>query len=204
MVILGLTGSIGMGKSTASDTFRRFGIAVYDADAAVHAMMMPGGSAFAKICKAFPDVCSKTCIDRKQLGDIVFVDKEALGRLESIIHPLVRKHKQNFLKQSARRRYRMVVLDVPLLYETAGQIACDAVVVVTAPEFVQRARVMSRPGMTIEKYESILAKQIPDVLKRRYAEFVVQTGIGRLESFRAIRHIIGITQAKKPSKWSQY
>ena len=204
MVILGLTGSIGMGKSTAAAVFRRLGIAVHDADAAVHALMEPGGAAFSPICQAFPDVCFTSGIDRKLLGDIVFEDRKALARLEAILHPLVRKHKQGFLKRSAVQRHQMVVLDVPLLYETAGQNGCDAVVVVTAPSFVQRARVMSRPGMTNEKFESILIKQIPDVLKRRYATFVVQTGNGQLESFRSIRHIIGVVKVLKPNKWPQY
>lgn len=204
MFILGLTGSIGMGKSTAAAAFRRLGVAVHDADAAVHALMVPGGAAFATICHAFPDVCSKSVIDRKLLGDIVFANKKALSCLESIIHPLVHKNKQDFLKRSARQQHRIVVLDVPLLYETDGQNRCDAVVVVTAPKFVQRARVMSRPGMTTDKFESILDKQVPDAIKCRYAEFVIQTGIGRLQSLRTIRHIIGVTQTIKSNKWPQY
>jgi dephospho-CoA kinase len=203
MFILGLTGSIGMGKSTAATVFRRLGVAVHDADAAVHAAMLPEGSAFLAICQAFPDVCSRSGIDRNLLSNIVFADNESLGCLESILHPLVRKHKQAFLKQSAQRRYQVVVLDVPLLYETSGQNFCDAVVVVTAPKFVQRARVMSRSGMTFEKFESILAKQVPDALKCRYAEFVVQTGIGQLESIRSIRRILGVIKTLKPNKWPQ-
>jgi len=201
MVILGLTGSIGMGKSTVAAVFKRLGIAVHDADATVHALMAPGGAAFSAICQDFPDVCSEAGIDRKLLGDLVFADKEALGRLENILHPLVRQHKQGFLKRSARQRHRVVVLDVPLLYENGGQNHCDAVVVATAPKFVQRARVMSRPGMTVEKFESILVKQVPDNLKRQYAEFVVQTGIGRLDSLRTIRHIVGVTKTLKSNQW---
>jgi dephospho-CoA kinase len=201
MVILGLTGSIGMGKSTSAAVFRRLGVAVYDADAVVHSLMGPNGAAFVAICQAFPNVCSKAGIDRRLLGDIVFADDEALGCLEGILHPLVRTYKQGFLRRASRQRHRLVVLDVPLLYETAGQKQCDAVVVVTAPKFVQRARVMSRPGMTAEKFESILVKQVPDFLKRQYAEFVVQTGMGRLESLRSIRHIVGIAQSLKSNKW---
>jgi dephospho-CoA kinase len=201
MVILGLTGSIGMGKSTSAAVFRRLGVAVYDADAVVHSLMGPNGAAFAAICQAFPNACSKAEIDRRLLGDIVFADDEALGCLEGILHPLVRTYKQGFLRRASRQRHRLVVLDVPLLYETAGQKQCDAVVVVTAPKFVQRARVMSRPGMTIEKFESILVKQVPDNLKCQYAEFVVQTGIGQLESFRSIRHIVTLAQTIKPNKW---
>ncbi len=201
MFILGLTGSIGMGKSTLASVFRRFGVPVYDADAAVHSLMAPGGDAYALIRKTFPSVCPKHEIDRKLLGDIVFADNEALDCLEALLHPLVRRHKQIFLNRSARQRSRVVVLDVPLLYETSGQNICDAVVVVTAPKFVQRARVMSRPGMTAEKFERILVKQVPDVVKRQYADFVVQTGIGRLESLRRVRHIIGVTQTLMPNKW---
>ena len=201
MFILGLTGSIGMGKSTAATVFRRLGVAVYDADAAVHAFMLPDGSAFLDICQCFPEVCSTSGIDRQLLSNIAFADNEALGVLESILHPLVREHRCDFLKQSARRRDRIVVLDVPLLYETSGQNFCDAVVVVTAPIFVQRARVLSRPGMTVEKLDNILAKQVPDALKCRYAKFLVQTGIGQLESVRAIRRILDITKTLKSTKW---
>jgi dephospho-CoA kinase len=190
-----------MGKSTAAAVFRRLGVAVHDSDATVHSLMIPGGAAFSAISQAFPDVCSEAGIDRKLLGDAVFADKVSLAHLESILHPLVRRDKNSFLERSARQRHRMVVLDIPLLYETKGQDSCDAVIVVTAPEFVQRSRVLSRPGMTSEKFENILAKQVPDVLKRKYAEFVVHTGIGRLESLRTIRHIVSVTKTIKSNKW---
>ena len=201
MVILGLTGSIGMGKSTAAADFRRLRVAVHDADETVHALMAPGGAAFDQICQVFPGVRSKVGIDRKRLGDLVFADMAALKKLEAILHPLVRKQKTEFLKRSALRRQNLVVLDVPLLFETGGEAKCDAVVVVTAPTFVQRARVMARPGMTTEKFESILAKQVPDVIKRRSADFVVQTGLGRIESLRKIRHIVHTAPSLKPNKW---
>jgi len=201
MVILGLTGSIGMGKSTAAADFRRLRVAVHDADETVHALMAPGGAAFDQICQVFPGVRSKVGIDRKRLGDLVFADMAALKKLEAILHPLVRKQKTEFLKRSALRRQNLVVLDVPLLFETGGEAKCDAVVVVTAPTFVQRARVMARPGMTTEKFESILAKQVPDLIKRRSADFVVQTGLGRIASLRKIRHIAHIAPFLKPNKW---
>lgn len=201
MVILGLTGSIGMGKSTAAADFRRLRVAVHDADETVHALMAPGGAAFDQICQVFPGVRSKVGIDRKRLGDLVFADMAALKKLENILHPLIRKHKTEFLKRSSLRKQKLVVLDVPLLFETGGEAKCDAVVVVTAPAFVQRARVMARPGMTAEKFESILAKQVPDVTKRRFADFVVQTGLGRLESLRKIRHIARTALSLKPNKW---
>ena len=201
MVILGLTGSIGMGKSTAAADFRRLRVAVHDADETVHALMAPGGAAFDQICQIFPGVRSKVGIDRKRLGDLVFADMAALKKLEAILHPLVRKQKTEFLKRSALRRQNLVVLDVPLLFETGGEAKCDAVVVVTAPTFVQRARVMARPGMTTEKFESILAKQVPDLIKRRSADFVVQTGLGRIASLRKIRHIAHTAPFLKPNKW---
>ena len=201
MVILGLTGSIGMGKSTAAADFRRLRVAVHDADETVHALMAPGGAAFNQICQVFPGVRSKVGIDRKRLGDLVFADMAALKKLEAILHPLVRKQKTEFLKRSALRRQNLVVLDVPLLFETGGEAKCDAVVVVTAPTFVQRARVMARPGMTTEKFESILAKQVPDLIKRRSADFVVQTGLGRIASLRKIRHIAHTAPFLKPNKW---
>jgi dephospho-CoA kinase len=201
MVILGLTGSIGMGKSTAAADFRRLRVAVHDADETVHALMAPGGAAFDQICQVFPGVRSKVGIDRKRLGDLVFADMAALKKLEAILHPLVRKQKTEFLKRSALRRQNLVVLDVPLLFETGGEAKCDAVVVVTAPTFVQRARVMARPGMTTEKFESILAKQVPDLIKRRSADFVIQTGLGRIASLRKIRHIAHTAPFLKPNKW---
>jgi dephospho-CoA kinase len=201
MVILGLTGSIGMGKSTAAADFRRLRVAVHDADETVHALMAPGGAAFDQICQVFPGVRSKVGIDRNRLGDLVFADMAALKKLEAILHPLVRKQKTEFLKRSALRRQNLVVLDVPLLFETGGEAKCDAVVVVTAPTFVQRARVMARPGMTTEKFESILAKQVPDLIKRRSADFVVQTGLGRIASLRKIRHIAHTAPFLKPNKW---
>jgi dephospho-CoA kinase len=201
MVILGLTGSIGMGKSTAAADFRRLRVAVHDADETVHALMAPGGAAFAQNCQVFPGVRSKVGIDRKRLGDLVFADMAALKKLEAILHPLVRKQKTEFLKRSALRRQNLVVLDVPLLFETGGEAKCDAVVVVTAPTFVQRARVMARPGMTTEKFKSILAKQVPDLIKRRSADFVVQTGLGRIASLRKIRHIAHTAPFLKPNKW---
>jgi len=201
MVILGLTGSIGMGKSTAAADFRRLRVAVHDADETVHALMAPGGAAFDQICQVFPGVRSKVGIDRKRLGDLVFADMAALKKLEAILHPLVRKQKTEFLKRSALRRQNLVVLDVPLLFETGGEAKCDAVVVVTAPTFVQRARVMARPGMTTEKFESILAKQVPDLIKRKSADFVVQTGLGRIASLRKIRHIAHTAPFLKPNKW---
>ena len=201
MIILGLTGSIGMGKTVAANVFRSCLVPVHDADKAVHDLMAPGGGAFDEIAKRFPEAVERGKINRKRLGDIVFRDAEDLKRLESILHPLVRTHKRRFLGVAARRQQPLVVLDVPLLFETNGQHQCDGVVTVSAPWFVQRARVLSRPGMTSEKFAAILAKQMPDSEKRRRSDFVVRTGNGRLESLCAIRKIIQDVRFWRGSHW---
>jgi len=201
MIILGLTGSIGMGKTVAANVFRSCSVPVHDADKVVHDLMSPGGQAFDEVAIRFRKAVENGKINRKRLGDIVFKDPDDLKRLESILHPLVRDHKRRFLGDAARRRQPLVVLDVPLLYETEGQRQCDGVVTVSAPWFVQRARVLSRPGMTPEKFAAILAKQMPDSEKRRRSDFVVQTGNGRLESLCAIRKIIQDVRTWRGNHW---
>ena len=148
MIILGLTGSIGMGKSTASTMFRRMGVPVYDSDASVHIVLSKCGAAVKPINAAFPGVVSDGAVDRDALGKRVFGDDAALKALESIVHPLVRKVQDNFLKGCAVRRVPLVVLDIPLLFEAKLDVRCDAVVVVSAPGFLQKARVLARTGMT--------------------------------------------------------
>ena len=188
MVIVGLTGSIGMGKSTAAQALKRLGLPVHDADAAVHRLLAPGGRAVAAVLAAFPDAGAPDGgIDRRKLGAEVFGDGAALKRLEAILHPQVGAAKRRFLAAAARRRRHVVVLDVPLLYETGGERACDAVLVVSAPRFLQRQRVMARPGMTLEKFRGILAKQMPDAEKRRRTPYVVPTGLGRRVSLDRLR-----------------
>jgi len=201
MIILGLTGSIGMGKTVAANVFRSCSVPVHDADKTVHDLMAPDGEAFDEIANGFPEAVQDGKINRKRLGDLVFRDADDLKRLESFLHPLVRSHKRRFLGGAARRRQPLVVLDVPLLFETQGQHQCDGVVTVSAPWFVQRARVLSRPGMTPEKFTAILAKQMPDSEKRRRSDFVVQTGNGRLESLCAIRKIIHDVRTWRGSHW---
>lgn len=201
MIVLGLTGSIGMGKSTAARDFRKLGIAVHDADRAVHQLMAPGGSAYDPLIRVFPDVVTANGIDRKKLGDQVFSDSAALRQLESILHPLVRDNKEKFLRTAALQHHRLVVLDVPLLYETGTARNYDAVCVVTAPKFVQEARVLKRPGMTREKFHNILDRQVSDTLKRQYADFIIHTGLGRLESWRTIRHIVDTVTTWRPRVW---
>ena len=172
MMIVGLTGSIGMGKSTAAKMLRQMGVPVYDADAAVHALQAPGGAALPPIEAAFPGVVKNGVLDRQALGARVFGNKAALRRLEAIVHPLVGQRQRAFLKRAARRGEKLVVLDIPLLFEGLGDQRVDATLVVSAPVFLQRHRVMARPGMTADRLDGILRQQVPDVLKRHKADIV--------------------------------
>jgi dephospho-CoA kinase len=196
MIVVGLTGSIGMGKSNAAHVLRRLGVSVHDADGAVHRLMGPGGWAVRKVAEAFPQALAGNRIDRKVLGDLVFGDTPALRWLEAIIHPLVRQSSRAFLDAAARRRIRIVVLDIPLLYESGGDKAVDAVIVVSAPRQIQRQRVMARPGMTEDKFRAILARQVPDAEKRRRADYVVFTGGHRGETFRQLKRIVSQLSAR--------
>jgi len=189
-VVLGLTGSIGMGKSTAAGMLRRLGAPVHDADAAVHWLLAQGGGAVPEIAAAFPDVVENDAVDRKKLGQRVFDDPLALRRLEAILHPKVRREAHRFIQRQRRRGSPLVVLDIPLLYETRGDRLCDVVAVVSAPRFVQEARVLRRPGMTRARLERIRAQQLPDAEKRRRADFVVETGLGRLRTLRTLARIV--------------
>lgn len=176
MLRLGLTGSIGMGKSTTADFFRAAGVPVHDADATVHALYR--GPAIAPIEAAFPGTTSAAGVDRAALSARVLGDPEALKRLEAIVHPLVHEAERAFLAEAAKDGRRVVVLDIPLLFETGGETRVDAVVTVTAPPEVQRARVLARPGMTADKLDQILARQMPDAEKRRRSHFLVDTARG--------------------------
>lgn len=187
MRILGLTGSIGMGKSTAARLFRRLRVPVHDADGVVHALMAPGGRAVPAIARAFPDAVAKGVVDRKALGARVFADKAELRRLEAILHPLVRASERRFLARNRRRP--LVVLDIPLLFETGGERRCHAVAVVSAPAVVQRQRVLRRPGMSEIRLRQILSHQMPDREKRRRADFVVPTGAGLGTTLRRLKII---------------
>jgi dephospho-CoA kinase len=189
-IVVGLTGSIGMGKSNAATALRQLGIPVHDADRAVHLLLGPNGRAVAKVAAAFPEALIDNRIDRKILGDLVFGDTPALRRLEAILHPLVRRSAREFLNAASRRRAPIAVLDIPLLYESGGERTVDVVIVVSAPKYIQRQRVLARPGMTEDKFRSILARQVPDIEKRRRADYVVLTGGHRGETFRQLRHIV--------------
>jgi dephospho-CoA kinase len=179
MKVIGLTGSIGMGKSTTAALFRRLGIPVYDADRAVHGLSDKGGRAVPAIARAFPGAVSHGAVDRARLGAMVFKDEAALARLEAILHPLVREERLRFLRRARAQRRALVVLDIPLLFETGGEQSVDQVTVVSCPAFVQEARALARPGMTKAKLASIRARQMPDREKRRRADLVIQTGRGR-------------------------
>ena len=178
MIVLGLTGSIGMGKSATADLFREEGVPVYDADAAVHALYAKGGAAVAPVEAAFPGVMVDGAIDRMALRTHVLDDAEAMRKLEAIVHPLAGDAQKQFRDKAREDGARFVVLDIPLLYEAGGYAYCDYVAVVTAPAEVQRERVLSRPGMTEETFESILARQMPDAEKRAKADFIISTAHG--------------------------
>ncbi|MFN3459415.1 MAG: dephospho-CoA kinase [Oceanibaculum sp.] len=190
MIVLGLTGSIGMGKTSAARTLRRLGIPVHDADATVHRLLGAGGKAIPAIRRLFPKAVENGAVNRRILGGIVFADPAALRQLEAVLHPMVRAEEQAFLKSMHRRRQRLVVLDIPLLYETGGAARVDAVIVVSAPAALQARRVLARPGMTREKFAQILRQQTPDAEKRRRADFVVPTGLGHDRSLRRLKRIV--------------
>ncbi len=201
MVILGLTGSIGMGKSTVAAMLRRLGVPVHDADAAVHRLTARNGAAVPLIAKAFRGVVVDGQVDRRRLGDRVFRDPAALRRLEAILHPLVRRDSEAFLVRQARRRRPLAVLDIPLLYETGSEQRCDAVLVVTAPPQVQAARVLARPGMDAKKFRAILAQQVPDAEKRRRADFVLSTGLAKGETLRRLARIVRLVKGRIGRRW---
>ena len=190
MIILGLTGSIGMGKSTTSAMFQAEGAPVYDSDAAVHALYAVGGAAVAPVEAAFPGVVVDGAIDRARLSTVVMGDPEALQRLEAIVHPLVGADRIDFFDRAAADGKGIVVLDVPLLYETGGDKRVHKVVVVSAPAEVQRQRVLARPGMDVAKLDAILARQLPDAEKRTRADFVIDTGQGLEHAHQQVRQIL--------------
>ncbi len=184
MIVLGLTGSIGMGKSTVGKMFAEEGAPVFDSDAAVHALYAAGGAAAAPVEAAFPGVTVDGAVDREALSRRVVGDEAAIKRLEMIVHPLVRQAQAEFLQTNRDAGTKVVVLDIPLLFESGGAKLVDKVAVVSAPADAQRERVLARPGMTAEKFEAILARQTPDAEKRARADFVIDTG-GSLEATRA-------------------
>ena len=191
MIILGLTGSIGMGKSTAAAMLRRIGVPLFDADAVVHRLLARGGAAVSRVEAAFPGVRDEMGgIDRQRLGPLVFGHPEALRRLEGILHPMVRAAERRFVARARAGREKLIVLDIPLLYETRGTGRCDFVLVVSAPARLQRERVMRRRGMSAQRFAEILRAQLPDSEKRRRADFVVLTALSKAATFRRLRAIV--------------
>ncbi|MBE03660.1 MAG: dephospho-CoA kinase [Gammaproteobacteria bacterium] len=211
MLIVGVTGSIGMGKSTVANVLKKHGAAVWNADNIVHQILGPDGSAVDHIAEYFGKkilvgTLGKNRVNRDLLGQIVFNNPEELKVLESIIHPLIRFEERKFLMISKFNGYSISVLDIPLLFETHGDSRCDATIVATAPKFVQKARVLSRPGMTKEKLDGILSRQMSDDEKMRRADFIVRTGLDKAVSYRALGLIIKKLKAwpckNWPSSWS--
>ena len=191
MIILGLTGSIGMGKSTTGRMFADEGALLWDADAAVHRLYGRGGAAVEPLGAAFPGVVIDGAVDRPRLAEALGRDEAAFKRLEAIVHPLVAQDRAQDLAAARAEGVRLAVLDIPLLFETGGDAFVDAVVVVTADPEIQAARVLARPGMTRDRFEAILARQMPDAEKRRRADFLVDTGRGLDAAREQVAQIVG-------------
>jgi dephospho-CoA kinase len=179
-----------MGKSTAAALLRRLGLAVFDSDAAVRAATAPGGAAVAAVAKRFPGVVKDGVIDRAALSALVFAAPAELKALERIVHPHVHAARRRFMAGATRRRDAVVVFDIPLLFETAAEKKCDAVITVTAPGFLQRQRALARPGMTPARLKGVLAHQTPDARKRRLADAVIPSGLGRGETLRRLKKFL--------------
>lgn len=190
MRIIGLTGGIGMGKSTVAAAFRRAGIPVFDADAAVHALQARGGRAVPAIGAAFPGAVRDGAVDRAALRAIAVPDPAAMRTLERILHPMVRAAERAFLARARRARRRLAVLDIPLLLETGGERRVDLVLVVSAPRSVQRARVRARRQMTNAQIDTIIARQMPDAEKRRRADAIISTGLSRHHALARLRRLM--------------
>jgi len=190
MKVIGLTGGIGMGKSTAAAAFRRAGIPVFDADASVHRLQAPGGRALRSIARAFPGTVHDEVLDRSRLREAALGDPAALARLEKILHPMVRAEERMFLARARRAGRRLAVLDIPLLFETGGDRRVDIVVVVTAPRSVQEHRVRMRRRMSRDAIAAVIARQMPDAEKRRRADVVIRTGLSRYHALRALRRLV--------------
>ena len=194
--VIGLTGSIAMGKTETARLFAAEGIPVHDADAAIHKLYGPGGAAVTKIAQAFPGTVRNGMVDRAALSACVTADPAALKKLEELVHPLVTAERESFLNDAAERGEAIVLLDIPLLFETGAEAGLDAVVVVSAPAAVQRARALSRSGMTAEKFETLLARQLPDVDKRAKAHFLVVTDQGMDHARAQVRMILAAIREK--------
>lgn len=190
MLIIGLTGGIGMGKSTAAAILKNFGLPVHNADGAVHALLQKGGKAVKPVAKIFPGAFKNNAIDRTVLGKMVFGKPAQLKKLEKILHPLVQQAERDFVRLAKRDGLAAVVLEIPLLFETGAEKRCDITICVSAPMAVQKARVLKRKGMTGARFKAILARQMPNAEKRRHADFVVGTGISRANTKCQLKSIL--------------
>ena len=197
MYLIGLTGSIGMGKTLTASLFEAAGVPRYDADAAIHVLYAPGGDAVAPIAELFPDAIVDGAVDRGILGQLVLKDADKLKQLEALVHPLAGASQMAFLSRHAEAGAPMALLDIPLLYETGGDGFVDCVVVVSAPYEVQRARVLARPGMSEEKFLDILGKQVPDAEKRRRADFIVDSSVSVEDARRQIHDILAALEGRE-------
>ena len=200
MFTLGLTGSVGMGKTTAAKAFRQQKIPVFDADKVVWHLLEENEDAIEQIRRNFWGVVLNRQVNRRELAKVVFSDHNALTRLEEILHPLVRHRQTKFFKVTANHRKPLVVLDIPLLFETGGDTFCDAVAVVSAPYYLQKSRVMKRTGMTEEKFLGILNRQMLDSEKRRRADFIIPTGLGKRIGLQYIKEIIRFAKNQQGCK----
>jgi dephospho-CoA kinase len=202
MLVVGLTGGIGMGKSTVAAAFRRARLPVFDADAAVHRLQAPGGRALPAIAAAFPGTVrgghGPPVLDRTALRAAVIGQEPAMRRLEAIMHPLVRREERAFLARARRARAPAAIIDSPLLLETGGAARVNLVVVVSAPAAVQRRRVARRRQMSLAQIEALIARQMSDVTKRRHADFVIKTGLSRFHSLRSVRRLIAALRCRAP------
>ena len=190
MIVLGVTGSIAMGKSTVSTMLSHLNNPLHDADKTVHDLMGVKGKAYFEIAKSFPATIQVNGVDRAKLGQEVFGNPKRLKQLEDILHPLVREARDRFIRQQNRYKSKLVILDVPLLYETGGDKDCDKVLVVSAPYFIQKQRALARQGMTKTKFLDILKRQLPDHEKRRRADYIIPTGLGKAYTYRALKRLI--------------
>ncbi|HVR68503.1 MAG TPA: dephospho-CoA kinase [Verrucomicrobiae bacterium] len=198
MRVIGLTGSIGMGKSTAAAALRRLGIPVHDADAVVHRLLRSDRETIAAVEAEFPGVTGPGGVDRPALGAKVFNDPAALRRLEALIHPRVRRSEIAFLRRARAAHRSIAVLDIPLLFETGGEARCDATMVVAAPRFLQEQRVLARPGMTRERLAAIRQRQSSDEEKLRRADMVIPTGLDRRTALRILKRALAVVRVSAP------
>ncbi len=190
MIILGLTGSIAMGKSTASAMLQHMGVPVHDSDAAVHDIYKYDKAFYREIAVTYPDAIKHRTIDRKRLGEIIYADPEKRQHLEELLHPKVRESQQVFLKKCRRLHQKIAVLDIPLLFETGAEKRCDHILVITAPYHTQKTRVLARPNMTEEKFIHILNSQTNDSEKRARADFIVSSGLGRKRMYQDLEKVL--------------